>query len=82
MSLDPQYENRSDEVMYEEKSLYDWKQCHIDKVFYPQLQMVYDKDGSNWIHRSNLKEYLKDFEGQMLAEDYNKLKLNLMKQLI
>lgn len=81
-SLDPQHENRSDEIYHENRSQLDWKHCTVDDKSYPQIEMVEDKDNGVWIHRSNLREYLKDFENEMFAVDFNKFKLKLLKQLV
>lgn len=55
--------------------------CCISETFCYKSNCVYDKDGGNWVHKTNVADYLKNFEGQMLTEDYNNLKQQLYKQI-
>lgn len=55
--------------------------CHLDGNKYPDEEMVFDKDGGNYLHFSNIDNYMKDFERDMLYEDYINLLTNLKNQI-
>lgn len=58
-----------------------YERCSVDGDNYPEEEMVFDKDGGMYVHYSNIEEYLKNFESDMLSEDFEKLKNNLYKQI-
>lgn len=57
------------------------KECQVDGLKYPIEECVYDKDGTCHVAIINITEYLAPFERDMLTEDYNHLKQNLLKQI-
>ena len=57
-----------------------YKACQVDRCYYDINEMVFDKLANGYIAFGNLNEYLEICEKEMLAEDFETLKTNLLKQ--
>jgi hypothetical protein len=58
-----------------------FEKCHIDGEYYPESEMAYCKQGSLYIHKTNITKYVIECSPFMLSEEINELEKDLLKQI-
>lgn len=63
------------------KEVIEYEKCHMNGDYYDKNEMAYCNQGGLWVHKSNIKEYVKECEPFMLSSEAQELETNLLNQV-